>query len=168
MAGRKPKPTALKILQGNPGKRKLNKNEPKPRTEIPSCPTWLTAMAQMEWKRIVPQLKKLGLISKLDRSALAAYCQAFGRWQDAELEIRKYGFVCITDKGNVIQRPEVGIANKALEQMYKFLTEFGMSPASRTKLSVAIKKPEDDMDAFMKRGKKAKGNIVKFTGTEGK
>lgn len=30
MAGRKPKPTAVKKLEGNPGKRKLNTKEPIP------------------------------------------------------------------------------------------------------------------------------------------
>lgn len=52
MAGRKPKPTALKELEGNPGKRKLNKKEPMPGKGMPDCPKWLLPDAQEEWKRL--------------------------------------------------------------------------------------------------------------------
>ena len=43
MAGRKPKPTAIKKLEGNPGKRKLNTKEPIPAKGMPECPQWLLA-----------------------------------------------------------------------------------------------------------------------------
>ena len=48
-AGRKPKPTAMKELEGNPGKRKLNKKEPMPGKGMPDCPKWLLPDAQEEW-----------------------------------------------------------------------------------------------------------------------
>lgn len=50
--GRKPKPTALKVLEGNPGKRQLNVVEPKPRNKAPKCPAWLDAEAKKEWRRL--------------------------------------------------------------------------------------------------------------------
>ena len=50
MAGRKPKPTAIKELEGNPGKRKLNNKEPKPDKGMPVCPEWLPPEAKAEWK----------------------------------------------------------------------------------------------------------------------
>ena len=49
MAGRKPKPTSLKVLEGNPGKRQLNPNEPKPDASVPKCPAWLSKEAKREW-----------------------------------------------------------------------------------------------------------------------
>ena len=39
--GRKPIPTAIKELEGNPGGRPLNKREPKPVKKAPRCPVWL-------------------------------------------------------------------------------------------------------------------------------
>ena len=41
MAGRKLKPTAIKKLEGNPGKRKLNTKEPIPAKGMAECPQWL-------------------------------------------------------------------------------------------------------------------------------
>jgi len=80
MAGRKPKPTKLKILQGNPGKRKIPPNEPKPATKMPKCPPHLDKMARKEWRRFSPTLARLGLITEVDGSAFAAYCDQFSRW----------------------------------------------------------------------------------------
>jgi phage terminase small subunit len=80
MRGRKPKPTALKMFEGNPGKRALNRNEPKPPAETPDCPVHLDDEAQAEWNRITPELSTLGLIARIGRAALAAYCQAWSRW----------------------------------------------------------------------------------------
>lgn len=108
-----------------------------PDVEIPSCPAWLGREAKREWKRITPHLKKLGLISQIDRSALAAYCQAYHRWWEAEALIKEHGLTFTTDKGYVQQRPEVGIASSAMKQMRMFLTEFGLTPSSRTRITAA-------------------------------
>ena len=58
-AGRKPKPTAMKELEGNPGKRKLNKKEPMPGKGMPDCPKWLLPDAQEEWKRLSEKLNQI-------------------------------------------------------------------------------------------------------------
>jgi phage terminase small subunit len=62
MAGRRPEPTALKELAGNPGKRALNTNEPQP-GGIPKCPPHLDKIAKAEWKRIAAELTTLGLLA---------------------------------------------------------------------------------------------------------
>lgn len=135
--GRPPKPTELKIIQGTFRKDRATPGRPMPEVEIPSCPAWLGRQAKMEWKRITPHLKKLGLISQIDRSALAAYCQAYHRWWEAETLIKEHGLTFTTDKGYVQQRPEVGIASSAMKQMRMFLTEFGLTPSSRTRITAA-------------------------------
>lgn len=87
-----PKPAALKLLEGNPGKRALNLSDGvNPRVEIPSAPKHLGIEARKEWKRITPLLEDLGLISGLDRAALSLYCQSVGRM--AELETAFNGMV---------------------------------------------------------------------------
>ena len=81
-----PKPAALKLLEGNPGKRALNLSDGvNPRVQIPSAPDHLGKEARKEWKRITPLLEELGLISGLDRAALALYCQAVGRLSELEM-----------------------------------------------------------------------------------
>ena len=88
MRGRKPKPTRLKLIEGNPGKRPINKRQPNPRLNIPTCPA-LNPSAKAEWKRLARQMHVLGIITDLDRSALAAYCQAYGRWVEAERKLKE-------------------------------------------------------------------------------
>ena len=59
--GRKPTPTAIKELEGNPGKRPLNTKEPKPAKKAPSCPKWLEPEAKKEWRRLAKQMEQFGL-----------------------------------------------------------------------------------------------------------
>lgn len=79
--GRKPKPTAVKQLEGNPGKRQLNANEPKPAARAPSCPKWLEDDAKKEWRRLAKQMEQLGILTEVDMAAFAGYCQAYARWK---------------------------------------------------------------------------------------
>ena len=146
MPGQRPTPTNLKVLRGNPGKRPLNENEPKPPPSMPRAPSHLSKDAKTEWKRMSKTLYELGLLTDIDRAALAAYCQAYGRWVEAEQNVQKYGTVMISpDKGWPIQSPYLAIANKALEQMHKFLVEFGMSPSSRSRISVDKKQEHESV-----------------------
>src|SRR5215469_12484602 len=84
MRGRRPRPTHLKLVTGNPGRRPLNDAEPRPATGLPAAPAELTADAKTEWQRVARRLHALGLLTTVDRAALAAYCQAWGRWRQAE------------------------------------------------------------------------------------
>ena len=150
MAGRRPKPTALRELQGNPGKRRLNMNEPRP-TGIPKCPPHLDKVARAEWKRVAADLSKIGLLTSVDRAALAAYCSAWSRWITAEESIGRFGLVIKSPKsGFPIANPYVGIANTALDLMRKFLIEFGMTPASRSRIQVIPAESTDPFAEFMK------------------
>ena len=146
MRGAKPTPTKLKILRGNPGRRPLNDQEPSPETKIPEAPEHLTVAARQEWDRISKALYDLGIISEIDRTALAAYCQLYGRWTDAEEAIKKSGMIIKTINGNVIQSPMVGIANRSLELMKQYLVEFGMTPSSRTRVKVSDKPKKSEWD----------------------
>lgn len=129
----RPRPTALRELEGNPGHRPLNKNEPKP-GGVPICPSELSDGAKTEWRRISKELLSLGLLTKVDRAALSAYCELWARWRDAEAKIKEFGTVIKTKNGNLIQSPYVGIANRALALMKGYLIEFGFTPASRANL----------------------------------
>src|SRR5262245_33862362 len=146
--GRKPTPTRLKLLRGNPGGRPLNAGEPRPPAAIPDCPDHLAGEAAAEWQRITAELAGLGLLTQCDRAALAAYCGCWARWIKAEdvlarsgevlkaperTEVRKDG-TTVTTSGGFYQNPWLAVANRALELMHKYLTEFGLTPASRTRV----------------------------------
>jgi P27 family predicted phage terminase small subunit len=147
MAGRRPKPTALKVIEGNAGKRAMNHDEPKP-TGIPTCPSHLSKEARKEWNRISRELMTCGLLTSVDRAALAAYCAAYARWTEGEDKVQQHGLVVKSPSGFPIQNPYVGIANTALDQMRKFLIEFGMTPASRSRLQITVtpETPANDWD----------------------
>ena len=135
MPGRKPLPTSLKVFRGTAQKCRINPHEPKPPVAAPEPPDFLGPIARREWERKVPLLVRLGVMSEVDDTALAAYCQAFERFVEAERKIRNSGLLIKTTGGNVIQNPLVGVANRAMEIMHKFLTEFGLTPASRTRIT---------------------------------
>jgi P27 family predicted phage terminase small subunit len=136
MRGRKPTPTHLKLLHGNPGKRKLNPREPRPGPRAPTCPSHLCPPAKAEWKRLAAQLTVLRILTELDRAALAAYCQAYGRWVEAERKLQETPLLLKMPSGYVQQNPWLTIANKQLELMHKYLSDFGLSPVSRSRVSV--------------------------------
>ena len=135
--GRKPKPTALKRAQGNPGKRALNHAEPQPPEGLPSCPPHLSDVARQEWDRVAQVLHDMGVFTVVDRAGLAAYCQAYGRWVEAEEKLARGPALIKTPSGHVQQSPWMGIANKQLELMGRYMAEFGMTPASRTRVAAA-------------------------------
>jgi P27 family predicted phage terminase small subunit len=132
--GPPPKPTALKLIAGNPGKKALPKDEPKPKVELPSKPRHLTTEASSEWDRLAPVLMRLKLLTRLDRAAFAAYCQAWARHVEAEEQLAKASALAFTHNGYPIVNPWLTISNQAVEQMRKFLGEFGLTPAARTRI----------------------------------
>lgn len=154
--GRKSKPTALKELEGNPGKRGLNKKEPKPEKGIPNCPKHLKGDARMEWNRITQELNKLGVIAKIDRAALAICCTAWADYVKACNTLVKQGEVIITDTGGAYQNPWVAIKKRSMEQIAKFYAEFGMTPSSRVRLEVEIPDEEEKMAGYLFGNKNVK------------
>jgi P27 family predicted phage terminase small subunit len=136
MRGRKLTPTQVKLLRGNPGKRPLNEGEPQPAPLAPACPPELSQAAKEEWNRIIAELVELGLMTRLDRAALAAYCQAYAMWSDAIKAIQKYGPLVKSLNGYPQVSPYLSIANKQAEIMIRIASEFGFTLASRSRIAV--------------------------------
>lgn len=135
MRGRIPTPTRMKQLTGNPGKRPLNPNEPQPEPALPECPPELGPVAQREWQRLIEQLEPLRILTHLDRAALASYCGAYALWAEAMEAIQKYGAMIKSPQGFPIQSPYLAIANRQTEIMMRIASEFGFTPASRSRIS---------------------------------
>ena len=134
-AGRPPKPTALKVIAGNPGGRKLPKGEVKPDIELPLMPSHLSAEARVEWQRLAPVLLRLKLLTRLDRAAFASYCQAWARHVEAEQQLAKASALAFTHNGFPIVNPWFTISKQSIDQMAKFLSEFGLSPTARARMN---------------------------------
>lgn len=136
--GRKPKPSQLKTLAGNPGGRPFNDREPRPPVpaHTPRAPRWLGAEAKKVWRHLAPILRDLGLYSTVDRYALAMLCNAAGRWIQAEKDLAKQDLVLSGAEGGQYQNPLLHVANKAWEQIRRLAPEFGLTPSSRARLPI--------------------------------
>lgn len=132
--GARPLPTKLKLMHGTLRRGRSNAHEPALDVEIPRCPVHLSDEAKREWKRTSRELAACGLLTRIDRAALALYCESWGRWVEAEQALRTYGVMIKSPSGFPMQSPYLAIANKAMEQMRMLLVEFGMSPSSRTRV----------------------------------
>lgn len=153
MASTHPIPTALKIARNNPGHQTLNKNEPQPDTSDLTLPSELNLSdnAKKQWKIISKHLKNSGLLTVIDRPALAMYCEACARWVHANKELQKNGMVIIAQSGFPVQSPYLSISNKAFDQMKSLMVEFGMTPSSRSKVSatpIKIKAKENPYNSL--------------------
>jgi P27 family predicted phage terminase small subunit len=145
--GRKPKPTALKALAGNPGKRPLPDGEPRPDPALPSPPAFLDEEARTEWDRIAPELHKLGLLTHLDRTVLAAYCVSFAVWVRAGAGLSR--LLSSPDADGPAIKRWATICSRALRELHMLGSELGLSPASRTRLRVEPPCEADPLAEFL-------------------
>ena len=143
--GRKPKPTIIRQLTGNPGHRPINMDEPQPENGAPACPDWLNEIARDEWYTITPELERLKLITKVDGAALASYCVAYSRLVEAEGCINRLGMLIeipILDRHQelvghkAVKNPACTQAFAAQKEMRACLALFGMNPSDRSRLKV--------------------------------
>jgi P27 family predicted phage terminase small subunit len=141
MSGPPKKPTAWRRMEGNRGKKAWNRAEPIPPEGVPDCPEHLSEEARAEWHRLVDTLVGMGVITIVDRAVLAAYCQAYGRWVEAEQKLRETPVLFKTPSGYVQQSPWLNIANRQMELMGRYMAEIGLTPASRSRI-VATVNPE--------------------------
>ncbi|MGF6957992.1 phage terminase small subunit P27 family [Paraburkholderia youngii] len=110
---------------------------------MPKPPSHLDAYAIEEWNYITPSLEAIGLLTTIDGTTLAAYCQCVSRWRQAEEAIQRMkardkltsALMIKTTNGNAIQNPLIGVANRAMNMAIRFAAEFGMSPAARARLA---------------------------------
>ncbi|MBI3357922.1 MAG: P27 family phage terminase small subunit [Nitrospirae bacterium] len=137
--GRKPKPTALKVLQGNPGKRKLNTDEPEYAIGAPDKPDWLDQYASAEWDRLSAVMLEGRLLTKADWGILLSTCLAYSQMHRNELALQRYksdSYIVVDQLGNRIpkSRPETIRKEVARRQYVSFLAEMGQTTVSKTKV----------------------------------
>ena len=139
-SGRPPKPSVLKLLAGNPGKRKVNKREPKMAGGTITPPSWLGRVAKLEWKRVL-KAAPLGLITQGDRQLFAQYCQNTARIAELEKIVTEQGYTFVTEKGYVAQRPEIAMLKGLQHLQVRICAELGLSPSSRSRIELAPDNP---------------------------
>ncbi len=148
--GRKPKPTALKELEGNPGGRPLNEREPKPPKKSPVCPKNLSTEARKEWKRLCREMEAAGVLTNWDLRIFEQYCDAYARWKEATDFLNERGLFYITPSGYPQQFPQVAIAQNYSKLVHKYAQELGLTPAARSRIIAGNEVVAgDDMDELL-------------------
>ena len=164
--GRKPKPTALKLLSGNAGKRPLNTAEPTPDPGLPKPPSWLSPRARRVWREIGPILQDMRVMTVADGTALSLLADAMAEYTEARAVVVKQGatytveHIARDEEGNAIvtrsvrARPEVAIASDAWKRVRTMLVEFGLTPSSRSRVKAGSgqQQADDPFGEFMSNG----------------
>lgn len=149
MPGPAPKPTALKELAGNPGRRPLNQAEPKPRLAAPPCPDWLQGDGRAEYDRLVEILLRTRVLTESDWAALIAFVTEYDGYVRAIRRIRKEGELLTSKAGGKYINPRVGLASMHFKQMSKLMGELGLTPASRTRISALAAEEEQSLASLL-------------------
>jgi P27 family predicted phage terminase small subunit len=147
MKGRTPKPAALHALEGTFRPFRHAGNGFDVPCEPPDPPDWLSDAGAAEWSRIVPDLVAAGVVSRIDRNSLAAYCEAWADMIAAMMTIRQEGQVIDCGDGNKKKHPAVTVLNEARAAFLRLTQELGLSPASRMRVR-GVRKNEEDDDPF--------------------
>ncbi len=125
MRGRKPKATALKILERCREDR-INRDEPSLPFNPADAPSWLTGLALEHWNEIAPMLAKARVLTDGDRANLALMCECYAEW-----------------------REDIRGAWKAKDLYRRLSCEFGLTPSSRSRIKVPSERPKDELEAFL-------------------
>lgn len=148
MAGRRPKPTVLKLVEGNPGKRAINKKEPKPKREIPSCPAHMSDAGKVAWGRLSVLLDRMGVLTEADSAAFERLCDCYSDILICRESLIADGWTYKTldAQGNTLIKgnPAATQLRSADSQFKSYLIEFGLTPAARSKVHA---QPDDDKKA---------------------
>jgi P27 family predicted phage terminase small subunit len=149
MKGRKPTPTAIKKLNGNPGKRALNKKEPDYPELGPTPPDFLDEFGQKEWKRVFPMLAAIKVIKAPEAALLAAYCGAFSDFYRLSEMSKGKGFIVKAPNGCPMMSPLFTALSKARTEMIKLMAELGITPSSRSRIKTEEPDEPDELDEFL-------------------
>lgn len=139
-SGRRPQPTAIKLLRGNPGKRRINPNEPAPPPLDASFDDPPPALngdehAKAEWRRVAPILRACGLVTEAERTALLALCHQWSRYLEAHAQVREHGMMVANAAGLDVPNPFLGVADRALVHCQRLWAELGLTPTGRARVA---------------------------------
>ena len=146
MRGRKPTPSSILALTGNPGHRPLNADEPRPSAITDAtAPAWLDPLAREEWTRLGPELLALGLLTVADLPSFAAYCSEVGIFREAQAELAKRPKAKLKGKAQLL-----GARRKAAQEIRKWAAEFGFTPSARARIKSAPPEKKDPLSKYLR------------------
>ena len=147
-AGRRPKPSGLRILEGTAKKRAGR--EPGMPPGVPPMPERLAVdeVAVAKWHELAGILTRMGVLTTGDGEALATLCEVHSAEQSCLLQFRAGGAVMHTDLGGVKPNPAGPMYRSLVAMKASLLSEFGLTPSSRTKLATQVEVKKDELEEF--------------------
>jgi P27 family predicted phage terminase small subunit len=157
MRGRKPTPTALKLLRGNPGKRPLNAHEPRGTVAVLEPPASLTEAARTVFASVAEEGAALGVVTTADALALRLLAWWAGEWAELDEFIRANGrtYQTTTQSGDAMQRPrpEAAMRAEAARELRQWLEAFGFTPSGRSRVHAVPAEDESPGAAYFTGGR---------------
>lgn len=155
MAGRPPKPTIMKLLAGNPGKRNLNMSEPDA-GDMGPCPEFLKGVAAETYEMLRETMGGCGVLKASDEKLAALIAMEWQTLLEVNEKLALTGPVIVfKDRdGNPRMRlsPYLAARNSASDRLRAMLGECGMTPSARQKITVDPKRDEDEERFFVRSG----------------
>ena len=155
MGGRKPLAQEVKEATGAFRKNPQRKAASAPTADgqSPTPPKGMCRVAKAKWKELIADLKRNGVLSTDTREMLVSYCTIFAKWIEARKKVEETGLAIesVDKMGQLVitKNPYVSEMNKFRDQLNKLLPEFGLTPASRQKLT-SMKLDDKKQDPFAK------------------
>lgn len=136
--GRKPTPSHIKLVKGNPGRRPLNKREPKPKRVVPSPPEHLPPAAAVHWGRFAALFDRMGVLTEADAQALERLCCLYQETVELQQVLEKDGrfYTTTNSAGDKMIRPHPAAAQLAdADRRFRgYLSDFGGTPSARVRV----------------------------------
>ncbi len=159
-SGRRPKPSAVKKRQGNPGKRPLNEDEPAPPVGPPQKPDGLSTRADAAWDREAPKCIEMGTLTKADEQAFAMLCELIATRQLIAVEKVAPEFRLLVQEVEVDangdthlkkarENPLLRMERQTASTMRAYLQMFGLDASSRSRIKAPTQKPVNRLKAFL-------------------
>lgn len=158
-SGRKRKSTQTLKLHGSFRKDRHNTAAPEPESNAPEPPKWLSGESLAEWKRIVPLLLAEQSVTPWDRAALAAYCEEWKLYVSCSQKIRMIKSLTVTgSRKQKAEHPLLRVREKCFKRMMQVCAEFGLTPASRSRLNVKPETMDDPLHQWLMQQQKRRNS----------
>jgi P27 family predicted phage terminase small subunit len=148
-SGRRPKPTALKVLRGNPGQRPLNDAEPIAPEGVVVAPESLSVAARAVWGELAPACIAMRTLTPADVTAFAALCELEVTRRAASSQKDAEGFTpfLVSEDYNGADKlqvhPALKLERETANALRPYFEKFGMEPSGRARIKVPkVEKPE--------------------------
>lgn len=150
------KPTHLKVVSGTLRKHRVNGEEPDAPTDAPEAPQWLSNRASEIFAGLCATIHGMGYLSSADQHVIAS---AASRLEEVEIatarvedEGRTYETHNAAGERMIRPNPMVAQRSEAMRHAHALLSELGLTPAARSKVSTGKKVDDNPFKALMGSG----------------